>query len=559
MDFDLLFEKAKSNCEALLREDLIKVRVSALSDNPDRTSATEAFRNGLKRSGTAADVIRTGSFGYYAMEPLVLIKVPGHPCLLYPNVDATIADQLVQSYLVGGDPRIEMAWCSLGPDTFDTLPLADDLPLFKSQQRIALKNCGLIDPERIESCIVGGRGYSGLSRALGMSREQVIRQLSESGLRGRGGAGYPTAQKWEAVAQAKSDKKIVVCNAIDSDERALTARLLLEGDPHRVLEGLLIAAYTVGADRCIICVDEVQTTSRQRLENALSRMRDYGLPVGSGPDSAFNTDIQVRAIQGGLVAGEETALLRALEGRQAMPYLRGPYPSEQGLGGSPTLIQNVETLACVAAIFQESSQYFASIGTPRSTGTKIITLTNSAIGHCSIEVPFGTSIRQILASSGVASGSDAVKAVQLGGVSGSYWADDTLDRGLDFDAIFEAGTILGSGTIDVVAVNACMVQEAARAMAYIHDQSCGKCVFCREGTLQMSDALDSMWKGQGTPEDLALLKELGEEMRAGCICGLGRSAANPVLSAMTIFQTDFDSHAQGLPCPADPGSDAGRE
>ena len=550
MDFELLQAKAESNCEGLFKSDLIKVRVSALSENPDGAAVLEAFRNGLKNNSLTGVVIQAGSFGYYAMEPIVTIEAPGRPCLVYPNVDEAIADQLVREYLIGGDPCIEAVWYSLGPDTIGTLPFAGDLPLFRVQQRIALQNCGIIDPERIESCIVEGRGYSGLSRALSMKPVQVIRQLSESGLRGRGGAGYPTAQKWELAAQAKSGEKIVVCNAVDADPRARTARLLLEGDPHRVLEGLLIAAYAVGAGRCIVCVDQTRTTALHRLECAISRMRDFVLPEGSTSGSGFSPEIQVQPVQSCLVAGEETALLRVLEGRQAMPYLRGPYPAEQGPGGSPTLIQNIETLADVTAVFQESQQHFASIGTSRSTGTKIVTVTGAASGPCTIEVPFGTTLRQILASTGTASDNGAVKAVQLGGVLGSYWSGDSLDSPLDFDAVAKAGAIIGSGTIDVVASSACMVQETARTMAHTHGQSCGQCVFCREGTLQMADILESIRDGQGNPPDLILLKELGEQMRIGCICGLGRNASNPVLSALTLFQSDFDSHIQGRPCPA---------
>jgi len=559
MDFDLLHAKAKSDCEALLKDDSIKVRVSALSDNSAGAAVLGAFESGLKNSGLTAAIIRAGSMGYYAMEPLVTIEMPGHPGLVYPNVDEAMADKLIREYLIGGDPCIDTAWYSLGPDTFDTLPRASDLPLFRVQQRIALKNCGMIDPERIESSIVGGRGYSGLSRALEMGPEQVIRQLSESGLRSRGGAGYPTAQKWELTARTQSGEKIVVCNAVDADPRARTARLLLESDPHRVLEGLLIAAFAVGADRCIVCVDQARTTALRRLERAISRMRDFVLPGDSTPGCGFSTDIQVRPVQDGLAAGEETALLRTLEGRQAMPYLREPYPVERGLGGKPTLIQNIETLADVAAVFQESSQYFSSIGTSRSTGTKIVTLTDSAMGPCTIEVPFGTSLRQILTSTGAASENDAIKAVQLGGALGSYWSGDALDSPLDFDAVAKAGAIIGSGTIDVVASTACMVRETARTMAYTHSQSCGQCVFCREGTLQMADILKSIEDGQGTPQDLTLLKELGEQMQVGCICGLGRNASNPVLSALTLFQSDFDSHVQGLPCLAGSESGAAKE
>jgi NADH:ubiquinone oxidoreductase subunit F (NADH-binding) len=288
-------------------------------------------------------------------------------------------------------------------------------------------------------------------------------------------------------------------------------------------------------------------------------MRDFGLPEEIIPDSGFSPDIRVQPVAGCLVAGEETALLRLLEGRQAMPYLRGPYPAERGLGGNPTLIQNIETLANVAVVFQESPQHFASIGTPRSTGTKIVTLTDSGIGPCTIEVPFGTSLQQILASTGSASDNGTVKAIQLGGPLGSYWSGDTLNNPLDYDAVAEAGAIIGSGTIDVVALDACMVQETARMMAYTHSQSCGQCVFCREGTLQMTDILESIQNGQGNSDDLSLLKELGEHMRAGCICGLGRNASNPVLSALALFESDFDSHIKGNPCPADSGSDAAKE
>lgn len=455
--------------------------------------------------------------------------------------------------------KADMAWFSLGPGTIGSLPLASDLPLFQLQQRIALENCGMIDPERIESCILAGRGYSGLLRVLGVGSEQVIRQLSESGLRGKGGAGCPTARKWEVVAQAESNEKIVVCNAVDADPQARTANLLLESDPHRVLEGLLIAAYAVGAGCCLICVDQALTTALDRLERAISQMRDFGLLGETIQDSGFSSDIQVQPVQGGLEAGEETALLRALEGRQAMPYQRGPYPVELGVGGNPTLVQNIETLADVAAGFQESPQHFASIETSRGTGTKIVTLTDSAIGTCTIEVPFGTRLRQVLISTGTPIDSGAIKAVQLGGPLGSYWSGDTLDSPLDLNTAAEAGTIIGSGTINVMVSDACMVREAARTLSYIHSQSCGKCVFCREGALQMADILKSVLDGQGNSQDLILLKELGEHIRMGCICVLGRNASNPVLSALALFQTDFDAHIEGRLCPTGSENGAGKE
>jgi NADH:ubiquinone oxidoreductase subunit F (NADH-binding) len=415
--------------------------------------------------------------------------------------------------------------------------------------RIALRNCGYLDPESIHEYISRGNGYHGLDRALGMSRADVIEELGKSGLRGRGGGGYPAVDKWRICQDTGDTEKYVICNAIDADPKSNTARLLLEGDPHSILEGMLIGGYAVGACHGFVCVNAGHDTAVIRLGKALEQMRQNSLLGDDILDSGFKFDIEIREVVASLVSGEETALIRCLENQQAMPYRRTIYPAVKGFHDKPTLVNNAETLAHVSAIFQNGSARYAATGTAKSPGTKIITITGDSLNNATEEVAFGTTLRTIVDNigGGVLEGR-GIKAVQCGGPTGTFLGPDSLDIPLAFETLSEAGGTIGSGTIQVFDDRHCAVEMARDAIDYIQSQSCGKCTFCREGSYQMADMLKDISENKGKPEDLDLLLKLGEAMQTGSICGLGKTAANPVFSSIRLFREDYEAHIKDKTC-----------
>jgi NADH:ubiquinone oxidoreductase subunit F (NADH-binding) len=380
-----------------------------------------------------------------------------------------------------------------------------------------------------------------------MNPSDAMEEIKKSDLRGRGGGGYPIAEKWQVCYEIEDEDKYVICNAADSDPGAFTARLLLTSDPYSVLEGMLICAYTIGASRCILFIDLGYEPAKKRIQEAFIRMKEYGLLGSNILDSDFSCEIEIRESRISLVSEEETALLRFLEDKQAMPYLRPPYPEKKGLFGKTTIINNIETFANITAIFQYGHEKISGIGTENSRGTKIISLSGNGAIKYTIEIPFGTSLRAIV--EGLATISDAgnIKAVQFGGPTGSYFSGDDLDIALDYEAI-KAKSIIGSGSFELIDDNACAVEMAMKKISYLRGQSCGKCVFCREGTFQMADILEDISKGNGGPQDIDMLNEIGEQMKTGCICDLGRTAANPVLSSIQLFRDEYEIHIKEKRC-----------
>jgi NADH:ubiquinone oxidoreductase subunit F (NADH-binding) len=386
-----------------------------------------------------------------------------------------------------------------------------------------------------------------------MNPQDGIEELKKSGLRGRGGAGYFTADKWKVCREAEDSEKYVICNAVDSDPRARTAQLLLESDPHSVLEGMLISANAVGTSHCIVYVNTENSLGIKRLRRALEQMREYGLLGQNILDSTFHSEIEIKEVAPSFFSGEETALLRCMEEKQVMPYVRPPYPATHGFRNKPTLISHVETLSNVSAIFQNGSQWYSDFGTEQSKGAKVITLSGNVVHKYTVEVPFGTTLRSIFKDigGGVSEGKD-IKAVQFGGPTGAYFPADSLDIRIDYETMKEAGSIIGSGTVEVFDGDSCAVEMTKDILSYIHAQSCGKCVFCREGSYQMADILKDISEYMGKPQDLDLLIELGEKMKIGCICGLGQTAPNPVLSSIKFFRNEYDVHIKEKRCPISP-------
>ena len=555
MNFEEVYEKAESEGNYLNDRDCIKLHIGSSTDHSIATGVFNTFQMEISKHGIKARVIAAGSFGYYDLEPIVLIEKPGRSTVSYNNVTPEIASELVNDYLMNDNPRPELALCSMGSDKINNIPQMSDLPLFKLQNRIALRNCGHIDPENINHYILRGQGYGGLSKALQRNQGDVIEELKKSGLRGRGGAGYFTAEKWKICHEAEASEKYVICDAVDADPLARTARLLLEGDPHSVLEGVLISAYAVGASQCIVCINTEYSLAIKRLKKAFEQMREYGLLGHHILDSTFSSEIEIKEVPTSFVSGEETALLRCMEEKQVMSYMRPPYPATKGFGDKPTLINNLETVSNVSAIFQNGSQWYSCFGTERSKGAKVMTLSGNVIHKYSVEVPFGTTLRSIVEDiGGGVSGGKNIKAVQFGGPTGNYFTVDSLDIHVDYETIGEAGSIIGSGTVEVFDGGSCVVEMTKDVISYIQTQSCGKCVFCREGSYQMADILKDISEYMGKPQDLDLLIELGEEMKICCLCGLGRNAPNPVLSSIKLFRNEYDAHIKGKRCPILPCS-----
>ena len=551
MNFDQIRAKAESESGYFKDSNCVKVFIASQADNAAGHVIADIFQGSVREKNLDAKIITTGSFGYYDVEPIVLIKKSDSPYILYMNVDPKIVPELIDDYLVKIDPRPDLAFCSIGQDKIENIPSADDLPLFNLQNRIVLRNCGYLDPENIDHYILRG-GYTGLSNVLNMNQPDAIEKIEKSGLRGRGGAGYPTADKWQACFEIE-EEKYVICNAADSDPGAFTARLLLTSDPYSVLEGMLICAYTIGASKCILFTDSEYEPAIDIINTAFVRMKEYGLLGNNILNSNFSCEIEMRGSQISLVSGEETALLCSLEDKQAMPYLRPPYPETKGLFGKPTIINNIETFANITAIFQYGPEKIAGIGTENSKGTKIISLSGNGSTKYTVEIPFGSSVRNIIERTATIADVGSIKAVQLGGPTGLFFPGDDLDIPLDYEAI-KGRSVMGSGTLELIDDTACAVEMAMKKISYLHEQSCGKCVFCREGTFQMSDILEDISKGNGGPQDINMLNEIGEQMKTGCICDLGRRAPNPVLSSIEFFRDEYEDHIKEKRCPVKSGT-----
>jgi NADH-quinone oxidoreductase subunit F len=550
MNFQQVLATSSSKCSYLNDPDCAKICIRSKAHDSNTASVLDSIESETNKHGIKASIITTGSFGYYDLEPILSINRPGQAAILYKNISPEIVSSLINDFFIHDNPRPDIALCNTGNAKIEGIPSSSDLPLFQLQNRIALRNCGNIDPENIDHYIQRG-GYSGLSRALQMNQIDIIEELRKAGLRGRG-SGCFTVDKWNICHDAEAAEKYIICNAVDADPQAFTARLLLDSDPHSVLEGMLIGAYAVGASRCIVYLDAGHDVAISGLKKVFEQMREYSLLGDNILDSTFSAEIELREVTASLVSGEETAILRFMEGRQAMPYVRPTYPSADEFDGKPTLINNLETLSSVSAIFQNGAEWFSNIGTAKSKGTKVITLSGDITHRYTVEVPFGTTLLGIVENigGGVPDGK-AVKAVQLGGPTGALFAADSLDVPVDYESMGQLGSIIGSGTLKVFDSDSCAVEMTRDITSYIHTQSCGKCVFCREGSLQLSDILQDIAECKGKPQDLDLLVELGEAMKTGCICSIGQTAANPVLSSIKLFHSDYDAHIREQRCPMD--------
>jgi NADP-reducing hydrogenase subunit HndC len=497
----------------------------------------DELKRAVSAQGLAGEVgvEPTGCMGPCNQGPLVRV-VPDDT--VYEKVGVAEAADLVDGHCRRGE-KVRGKLLFAGGDS-PVHERASEHPFFKLQRRVALENCGVINPESLEEYIAAG-GYRALYHALtGMSREEVIAEIKQSGLRGRGGAGYPTGLKWETVYKHVSAEKYVICNGDEGDPGAFMDRGILEGDPHRVLEGMAIAAYAVGARKGYLYVRAEYPLAIKRFELALKLARAQHLLGAQVFGTDFHFEVEVRVGAGAFVCGEETALIASIEGRRGQPEPRPPYPAERGLWGKPTLINNVETFANIVPIVSNGGEWYASIGTPKSSGTKAFALAGKIKNTGLIEVPMGTTLRQIIfdIGGGVPDGK-RFKAAQTGGPSGGCIPEEHLDVPVDFESVVKLGSIMGSGGLIVMDESSSMVDVARFFMEFCMDESCGKCVPCRVGTKQMYDLLDRICEGRGTEKDLALLEELAPMVKETSLCGLGMTAPNPLLSTLRYFREEY--------------------
>jgi NADH-quinone oxidoreductase subunit F len=508
----------------------------------------QTINDELAQQNIKARVTQVGCMGHCYAEPMVIIEKPGWPPICYGYVTPGIASRLVQDFLLGDDPCLEFILGAMEEN--ELVPTIFDQPRFKYETRLVLKNCGFIDPEDINQYIANG-GYSGLVKALGMTPQEVTEEVKQSGLRGRGGAGFPTGEKWQICHQAPGNPKYVICNGDEGDPGAFMDRAILESDPQSVIEGMIIAAYAIGAPQGYIYVRMEYPLAVERTHIALKQAEDLGLLGDNILGSDFSFRIEVMRGSGAFVCGEETAMIRSIEGRRGMPCHRPPFPATHGLWGKPTLINNVKTLASVPQIIERGAQWFASIGSDGSKGTAVFALAGKVLNTGLVEVPMGTSLRQLIFDVGGGIPKNRrFKAVQIGGPSGGCLPESLLDTPIDFSSLTEAGAMMGSGGMVVLDEDNCMVDAALYFLDFTRKESCGKCTMCRLGTKQMLDMLEDFTRGKGKIEDIDLLLELGQDIKKGSLCGLGKTAPNPILTTIRYFRDEYEAHILEQRCPA---------
>ncbi|MGI6092097.1 MAG: NADH-quinone oxidoreductase subunit NuoF [Veillonellaceae bacterium] len=507
-----------------------------------------ALRDQLAQKGLDKEVkiVETGCHGFCEMGPLVIVYPEG---VFYVRVKEDDVAEIVESHLYKG--RIVERLLYKEPISLEKIPNYGDIPFYKKQMRMVLANCGHIDPENIEEYIAVG-GYEALGKALSeMQPADVIEEVKKAGLRGRGGGGFPTGLKWGFTRNAPGEKKYVVCNADEGDPGAFMDRSILEGDPHRIIEGMAVCGYAIGADEGYVYVRAEYPLAIKRLKLAIAQAEDYGLLGENILGSGFNFKVKIKEGAGAFVCGEETALLASIEGKRGMPRPRPPFPAVSGLWGKPTNINNVETFGNVPQIITNGAEWYASIGTERSKGTKVFALTGR-INHTGLaEVPMGIKMREIIYEiGGGIPNSKKFKAVQIGGPSGGCLPEQLLDLSVDYDSLTEAGAMMGSGGLVVMDETTCMVDVAKFFLNFTQSESCGKCTPCREGTKRMLEILTRITEGEGRVGDIELLETMGKNIKATALCGLGQTAPNPVLSTLKYFRHEYEAHINEKKCPA---------
>lgn len=514
----------------------------------DSMQIVDAFHQEVASQGIEddIDVVRTGCFGLCELGPVVIVYPEE---VFYSRVTVDDVADIVEEHLLKGQ-IVERLVYKASMEDGKIKPL-HEVDFFRKQMRIALRNCGIIDPEEIKEYIAMS-GYKALHKVLtSMKPAEVIRQVKDAGLRGRGGGGFPTGLKWETAAKQNNAHKYVICNADEGDPGAFMDRSILEGDPHSVLEGMAIAGYAIGASEGFIYVRAEYPIAVKRIQLAIKQAREIGVLGNKLFGTDFSFDVSVRLGAGAFVCGEETALMNSVEGRRGMPNPKPPFPAVSGLWEKPTVINNVETLANVPQVLLKGWEWYASIGTDKSKGTKVFALGGKVVNTGLVEVPMGITLREVIFEiGGGIPGGRAFKAVQTGGPSGGCLTSKHLDRKIDYDTLLSLGSMMGSGGMLVMDEETCMVDVARYYLDFTRDESCGKCVPCRIGTKRLLEILEKITDGKGTMEDLDKLEELSVQIKAASLCGLGQTAPNPVLSTLKYFRDEYVSHVVDKKCPS---------
>lgn len=549
MTIDEIQSQALSEVDPLEQKPRVLIGTATCGIAAGAIDVVKAFEENLKRQNADATIAQVGCLGLCYAEPLVVITKPDELSICYGNITPELVPRLVDGYILGDDPCLELALGTfeIGEEGAAYIP---ELPRFEHELRLVLRHCGHIDPEEINQYINKG-GYSSLAKALQMPPEEIIDRINRSGLRGRGGAGFPTGTKWELCHKAQGQPKYVICNADEGDPGAFIDRTLLESDPHSIIEGMIIAGYTLGTPCGYIYVRSEYPLAIRRFRMALEQARSSGLLGQNILCSDFSFHIKIAQGAGAFVCGESSALMYSIEGRRGMPRIRPPHSIESGLWRKPTLLNNVKTFACIPPIMARETDWFSGIGTEGSKGTAVFALAGKIANTGLIEVPMGTTLRRLIDEIGGGVPLDRrFKAVQIGGPSGGCLPESLLDTPVDFDSLTEAGAMMGSGGMIVLDENNCMVDAARYFLDFTQKESCGKCTPCRLGTKQMLDILTDITAGKGKIKNIDLLVELAEDIKEISLCGLGKSAPNPVLTTVRYFRDEYEAHIIEHRCPA---------
>lgn len=513
-----------------------------------------AIKGEISNKKLDIEMVYSGCVGMCYKEPIIEVHKPGMPRVIYGDVNPENALQILQDHAVNGKVVNDLAVAQdpkEGAAKLPDVPVLNELPFYKKQVKTAIAKCGVINPDSIEEYIAFG-GYEALEKVLsGMSQTEVIEEVKKSGLRGRGGGGFSTGLKWEFAYKAQGDKKYVVCNADEGDPGAFMDRSVLEGDPHAVLEGMAICGYSIGADEGYIYCRAEYPLAIKRLETAIARAEEAGLLGKNILGTGFNFKLKIKAGAGAFVCGEETALINSIEGKRGMPRVRPPFPAQSGLWAKPTNNNNVETYANIPSIIRLGANWFASMGTEKSKGSKVFALTGKVNRTGLAEVPVGITIREIIFEiAGGIQNDKKFKAVQIGGPSGGCIPEQHLDTPVDYDSLIALGAMMGSGGLVVMDETTCMVDIARFFLNFTKNESCGKCTPCREGTKRMLEILQRICAGKGKPEDITTLERLSTVIKSTALCGLGQTAPNPVLATLKYFRSEYEDHIFNKKCPA---------
>lgn len=548
LTYDTIRKQAEEKIARLKNQTIIRVGTATCGLAAGAAKVKETFEHEIDKRHLTAKVIEAGCLGHCHAEPLIIISKPGFPGMAYGFVDEGLVELLVDSFLEKDDPCYEYALAALEPN--DIFPTFEDFPRGVYEKKIISGASGIIDPGDIDHYLAEG-GYAALAGVLGRPPKEIIQEIKEANLRGRGGAGFPAGLKWELCDQQEERERFIICNGDEGDPGAFMDRSLLESNPHSCIEGMIIGAYAIQAKQGYIYIRAEYPLAIERVNIALQQAREKGLLGRSILNSEFDFDLEVFQGSGAFVCGESSALVRSMEGGRGIPRHRPPRLTESGFRGKPTLLNNVKTFCYVPQIIRHGPGWFKEMGTPSSPGTALFSLVGKVVNTGLVEVPMGTTLRELVFEvGGGIPDHKQFKAVQIGGPSGGCLPESALDIPIDYDSLHDAGAIMGSGGLVVMNEDDCMVAVARYFLEFTQQESCGQCTFCRLGTRHMLDILTDITRGKGDLKSLDILKDLAEDIKAGSLCGLGKTAPNPVLTTLRYFRDEYEAHILEGRCPA---------